>query len=99
MFDNASLHKLLYNDCFSNPDTKNLPLKKRDICAEVNILNESEINVDQTTSYIPELKLNKITTGHLNNDEKNKLESIRLRQKCKHNQLQLAKVKSHTNTK
>ena len=36
----------------------------------------SEINVEQVASYIPELKLNEITTGHLNNDEKNTLESI-----------------------
>ena len=32
--------------------------------------------MDQGTSYIPELKLNEITTGHLNNDEKTKLQSI-----------------------
>ena len=32
--------------------------------------------MEQVTSYIPELKLNEVTTGHLNNDEKNKLESI-----------------------
>ena len=32
--------------------------------------------MDQLTKYIPELKLNEITTGHLNNVEKNKLESI-----------------------
>ena len=59
-----------------NKSGKNLTLKKGDICAEVNILNESEINVNQVTSYIPEFKLNEITTGHLNNNEENKLESI-----------------------
>ena len=32
--------------------------------------------MDQVTLYIPELKLNEITTGHFNNAEKNKLESI-----------------------
>ena len=59
-----------------NKPGKNLTLKKGDICAEVNILNESEISVDQVTSYILELKFNEATTGHLSNDEKNKLESI-----------------------
>ena len=34
--------------------------------------------MDQGTSYIPELKLNEITTGHLNNDKKTKLQSILL---------------------
>ena len=42
---------------------KNLTLKKGDIFAEVNILSQSEINVDQVISYFPELKLNEITTA------------------------------------
>ena len=32
--------------------------------------------MDQVNLYIPELKLNVMTTGHFNNAEKNKLESI-----------------------
>ena len=59
-----------------NQSGKSLTLKKGNICSEINILNESKINVDHMTSYIPELKLNEITTGHLNNNEKSKLESI-----------------------
>lgn len=59
-----------------NRSGKNLTLKKGNICTYVNILGASEMNVEQVTSYIPELKLNEITTGHLNNDEKYKLESI-----------------------
>ena len=59
-----------------NKPGKNFTLKKGDIYAEINILNESEISLDQVTSYIPELKLNEATTVHLSNDEKNKLESI-----------------------
>ena len=59
-----------------NKSGKNLTLKKGNKFAEVNILNDSEINVDQKTSYVSELKLNEIATGDLNNNEKNKLESI-----------------------
>ena len=41
-----------------NRSGKNLTLKKGNICTYVNILGASEINVEQVTSYIPELKLN-----------------------------------------
>ena len=68
-----------------NKSGKNLTLKKGDNCAELNTLNESDINMNKVTSYIPGLKLNEITTGCLNKNEKNKLESILVRQKCKHN--------------
>jgi len=58
-----------------NNSGKNLTLKKGDICAEVNALKETVINVDQV-AYIPELKLNEVPTDHLLAVEANKLQRI-----------------------
>ena len=59
-----------------NISGKNLTLKKGDICAEINVIRESEIKIDQACSYIPELKTDQLRSGQLNLEEKNKLENI-----------------------